>query len=101
VGETELVRIAVKSLGLDELSPFDARTRVLEYALEGSAEELAMQRPLVHMTLSGFAELLASDAPAPGGGSVAALAGALAAGLAAMVPTLTVGKRVTRKQRAR
>lgn len=100
VSEQELLRIAVKSLGLDELGPFDARSRVLEYALEGSAAELAQRRPLAHMRISEFVELLASDAPAPGGGSVSALAGALAAGLAAMVPALTVGKKGYKKVRA-
>ncbi|MDQ3023315.1 MAG: cyclodeaminase/cyclohydrolase family protein, partial [bacterium] len=81
------------SMGLGELRPWDSRAQIVEYALEGSMEEVQAARPLAHMTLRGFADELASGSPAPGGGSVAALAGALAAGLAAMVPSLTVGRK--------
>jgi glutamate formiminotransferase/formiminotetrahydrofolate cyclodeaminase len=93
VPEAELVRVAVKSMGLDELRRWESSAQVLEYALEGSMEEVAAARPLAHMSLREFADELASGSPAPGGGSVAALAGALAAGLAAMVPNLTVGRK--------
>jgi glutamate formiminotransferase / formiminotetrahydrofolate cyclodeaminase len=93
VPEAELIRVAVKSMGLDELRPWDSRAQIVEYALEGSAAEALAARPLVNLPLRAFADELASSSPAPGGGSVAALCGALAAGLAAMVPNLTVGKK--------
>ncbi|MCC7476995.1 glutamate formimidoyltransferase [bacterium] len=93
VSQDELIRVAVQSLGLSEIAPFDVRRRVIEFALEGSEEEARAARPLVNLSLRGFADELASSSPAPGGGSVAALAGAMAAGLAAMVPCLSVGKR--------
>lgn len=87
VPEAELIRIAVKSLGLDELRPFDPDKAIVEYAVD------ERPRPLVKMSVRDFADELASVSPAPGGGSVAALAGAMAAGLGAMVPNLTVGKK--------
>jgi glutamate formiminotransferase/formiminotetrahydrofolate cyclodeaminase len=87
VSERELVRLAVQTMGLSEVKPFDAQRSVIEYALD------TQPRPLASMALRDFADELASVSPAPGGGSVAALAGALGAGLAAMVPQLTVGKR--------
>jgi len=70
-----------------ELKPFDPKKSIVEYAVDDTP------RPLINLTLTGFADELASLSPAPGGGSVAALAGALAAGLGAMVPNLTVGKK--------
>lgn len=94
VSEAELIRVAVKTMGLDELAPFTAKHRIIEYAIDDEP------RPLAALSLSAFADELASASPAPGGGSVAALAGALAAGLAAMVPNLTVGKKGYRKVRA-
>jgi len=92
VSESELIRVAVRSMGLAELKPFDPRKAIVEYAVDDA------ERPLVNMKLTEFADELASNSPAPGGGSVAALAGALAAGLGAMVPNLTVGKSGYRKQ---
>ncbi|MEZ5337155.1 MAG: glutamate formimidoyltransferase [bacterium] len=86
VSERELVRIAIQTLGLGELGEFDPQKRIVEYAIDDS------DRPLAKLSVNDFVEELASISPAPGGGSVAALAGALAAGLAAMVPNLTVGK---------
>jgi glutamate formiminotransferase / formiminotetrahydrofolate cyclodeaminase len=93
VGEAELIRVAVQTMGLDEVAPFEPRRRIIEYAIDEHA------RPLVAMSLTAFADELASTSPAPGGGSVAALAGAMAAGLAAMVPNLTVGKKGYKKVR--
>jgi glutamate formiminotransferase/formiminotetrahydrofolate cyclodeaminase len=87
VPEQELVRIAVQSMGLNEITPFEPEKAIVEYAVDES------ERPLINMSVTDFADELASDSPAPGGGSVAALAGAMAAGLGAMVPNLTVGKK--------
>ena len=83
--ERELVELAVQSLGLAQLSPFDPDKRVIEYAVR-------MPGPLVSMTVERFVDEVSSSSPAPGGGSVAALAGSLGAALAAMVANLTVGK---------
>ena len=85
VSEAELVATAVRSLGLSELSPFDPDKSVIEYRIGGDG-------PLVGLSVRGFADMLASDAPAPGGGSVAALCGAMGAGLASMVAQLTTGQ---------
>lgn len=87
VPESELVHIAVRSLGLDELAPFDAAKKVVEYSVEDRAGSL------VELTARRFADEVSSESPAPGGGSVAALAGALGAALAAMVANLTIGKK--------
>ncbi|MDQ3015317.1 MAG: glutamate formimidoyltransferase [Bacteroidota bacterium] len=84
----ELIHIAVKSMGLDELALFDPKKKIIEYLLEDQNSS-----PLVNMTLTGFSEELASDSPAPGGGSAAAYAGALAASLGAMVANLSAHKR--------
>jgi glutamate formiminotransferase/formiminotetrahydrofolate cyclodeaminase len=83
--ERELVELAIQSLGLAQLSPFDADKRIIEYAVR-------MPAPLVSMTIERFVDEVSSNSPAPGGGSVAALAGSLGAALAAMVANLTVGK---------
>ncbi len=83
--ERELVEIAIQSLGLAQLSPFDPEKRIIEYAVRVAA-------PLVSMTVERFVDEVSSSSPAPGGGSVAALAGSLGASLAAMVANLTVGK---------
>lgn len=87
VSEEELVHIAVRSLGLKDVAPFEPDHKIIEWRLG------LKKRPLVSMSLRGFANELASDSPAPGGGSVAAYAGALGAGLASMVANLTFGNK--------
>jgi glutamate formiminotransferase/formiminotetrahydrofolate cyclodeaminase len=87
VSEKELIRIAIISMGLDELSPFKPEERVIEYLLKNPEDE-----ELVHLSLSDFADETASESPAPGGGSVSAYLGALGAGLAAMVANLSALK---------
>ena len=88
VSEKELVRIAIKSLGLDELSPFNPEERVIEYQLSSKSDER-----LVQMTLSDFADETASESPAPGGGSIAAYLGTLGISLATMVANLSSHKK--------
>lgn len=88
VSDDELIHIAVKSMGLDELSSFDPKKKIIEYLLQDETSE-----KLVGMSMAGFSEELASDSPAPGGGSAAAYAGALAASLGTMVANLSANKR--------
>ena len=92
ISEDEILKIAVKSMSLDDLGPFDPHTKVIEYMMEDPSETARRER-LVRMTLKGFAALAASEAPAPGGGSVAAYMGALGAALATMVANLSAHKR--------
>ncbi len=87
VPEGELIRMAVRSLGLSDVVPFEPEKKIIEYQVREPGPALAA------MTLRGFADELSMDSPAPGGGSVAALCGALSAGLSAMVANLTVGKK--------
>jgi glutamate formiminotransferase/formiminotetrahydrofolate cyclodeaminase len=84
--QPELIEVAVRSLGLDSVAPFDPAKKIVELACE-------KPRPLVSMSLSEFVDEVSSESPAPGGGSVAALAGSLGAALAAMVANLSVGKK--------
>ena len=88
--ERELVRIAVESMGLGNLKPFNPDEKVVEYILE--AEEQKGVKKLVDMTCTGFAEETASESPAPGGGSISAYMGALAAALGTMVANLSSHK---------
>lgn len=88
IAEEELIRIAVKSMGLDDLKPFDPHEKVIEYLLEADT-----QRPkLVDRTCRGFAAETASESPAPGGGSISAYMGALGAALGTMVANLSSHK---------
>lgn len=87
VSDAELIRIAVKSMGLDELGPFDPQKRVIEYLIAGGTDKL------VSMSLRAFADETASESPAPGGGSIAAYCGAMGAALASMVANLSSHKR--------
>lgn len=88
IPESEIIKIAVKSMGLDELKPFIADEKVIEYMLEN--ENAA--KKLVDMTCKDFADETASESPAPGGGSISAYMGALAAALGTMVANLSAHK---------
>jgi len=88
VSEGELVRIAVKSLGLDELAPFKPEERIIEYRLRPPGEGALRALPL-----AAFADEVASESAAPGGGSVAAAIGAFGAALGTMVANLSAHKR--------
>ncbi len=87
IPDEEIIRIAVKSMGLDELKPFDAREKVIEYLVEDHEE-----KKLIDLTARGLAEETASESPAPGGGSISAYMGALGAALGTMVANLTAHK---------
>lgn len=86
VSEKELIRIAVKSMGLDELTPFKPEERIIEYMLKKDTK-------LISMSLFDFADETASESPAPGGGSIAAYIGALGISLATMVANLSSHKK--------
>ena len=88
VSEATLIDIAIKSMGLNELSDFDPQTRIIEYLLKDPKDSR-----LVSMTVANFARETASDSMAPGGGSISALAGALGASLGTMVANLSAVKR--------
>lgn len=88
ISEREIVRIAVKSMGLDDLKPFDPDEKVIEYLLESGTQN----KRLVDRTFKEFAEETASESPAPGGGSIAACMGALGVALGTMVANLSSHK---------
>jgi glutamate formiminotransferase/formiminotetrahydrofolate cyclodeaminase len=94
VPEEEVISIAVKSLGMDHLYPFKPDEKIVEYTI-------AEERGLIEMDLQEFTDELSTDSPAPGGGSVAALSGALGAALSSMVANLTYGKREYRRYNRR
>lgn len=87
VSESELIKIAIKSMGLDDLKPFKPEEKVIEYMIEDKS-----RKRLVDMTVAGFADETASESPAPGGGSISAYLGSLAAALATMVANLSSHK---------
>lgn len=87
ISESEMIKIAVKSLGLDDLKPFDPQEKVIEYMIEDKNS-----KRLIDMTCKGFAEETASESPAPGGGSISAYMGALGAALGTMVANLSSHK---------
>lgn len=87
VSEAEIMKVAIKSMGLDDLKPFDPQEKVIEFLIEDKS-----QKKLVDLTCTGFCEETASESPAPGGGSVSAYMGAMAASLGTMVANLTGGK---------
>ena len=88
VSEKELIKIAIKSMGLEELAPFKPEERIIEYMLANKAHS-----KLISLTLSDFADETASESPAPGGGSIAAYVGALGVSLATMVANLSAHKK--------
>jgi glutamate formiminotransferase/formiminotetrahydrofolate cyclodeaminase len=88
VTESEIVKIAIRSMGLDDLKPFDPAEKIIEYVLE---KEESMTK-LIDMTCRDFADETASESPAPGGGSISAYMGALGAALATMVANLSSHK---------
>jgi len=87
IPDEEIIRIAIKSLGLDELAPFDPKKRIIEYLIDDP------ENKLVDLSLSGFSNETLSESPAPGGGSVSAYIGALGAALGSMVANLSAHKR--------
>ena len=91
IPDSEIIKIAVKSLGLDELYPFDPNKKIIEYILE--KEENSEKKKLVKMTLTDFCYETSSESPAPGGGSISAYMGALGAALASMDANLSSHKR--------
>ena len=92
ISEDEIIKIAAKSLGLSDLKPFNPREKVIEFLMEDEAV-MAEKERLIRMTLKCFARETASESAAPGGGSVSAYMGALAAALGAMVANLSAHKR--------
>ena len=92
IPEAEIMKIAIKSMGLEDLRPFEVREKVIEFLIEDE-EEKARKERLVRMSCKAFAEETSSESPAPGGGSISAYMGALGAALACMVANLSAGKR--------
>lgn len=88
IPQKEIIKIAIKSMGLDDLKPFKPEEKIIEYMIDGEAGE-----KLMDMTCSGFADETSSESPAPGGGSVAAYVGALGVSLGTMVANLSSHKR--------
>lgn len=95
VSEEEIIETAMRSMGLNELGPFDPKKKIIEYLIAEPGHDR-----LVSMSLQAFANETASESPAPGGGSIAAYAGALGASLAAMVANLSAAKRGWEEQTA-
>jgi glutamate formiminotransferase/formiminotetrahydrofolate cyclodeaminase len=93
VSESELVTVAIQSLGLSDLVPFERNSKIIEYKVRSDA------KLLTDKTVTGLIDELASESPAPGGGSVSALCGALSAGLSSMVANLTFDKKGFEKQK--
>lgn len=91
ISDEEIMKIAIRSMGLDDLKPFDPKEKVIEYMME-SEEEAAAREKLIRMTCRGFAYETASESPAPGGGSISAYMGALGAALGTMVANLSAHK---------
>ena len=91
IPEEDIMKIAIKSMGLDDLKPFNPREKVIEYLLEDAQKGSA--RKLVDLTVKGFADETSRESPAPGGGTISAYMGALGAALGTMVANLSSHKR--------
>ena len=89
ISEKSIIDIAIKTLGLNELSPFNPEERIIEYLIDSKRDV----RPLINLSLTEFAYETSSESPAPGGGSISAYCGALGAALATMVANLSAHKR--------
>src|SRR5204862_1772226 len=89
LAEEELIELAIRSMGLSELKPFDPKKKIIELKIEAAVPKKSM----IKLDLRRFCNETLSDSPAPGGGSVAALMGALGASLGGMVANLSAGKR--------
>ena len=87
ISEKEIINIAIKSLGLDDLGPFDPEKKIIEYLLKDDSKKL------VDLSITAFADETASESPAPGGGSISAYVGALGVSLGTMVANLSSHKR--------
>lgn len=92
IPEEDIIKIAIKSMGLDDLRPFEPRKKVIEYLLEDS-EQTNETSKLIDLTVKGFAEETSRESPAPGGGTISAYMGALGAALGTMVANLSSHKR--------
>ena len=88
ISEKEIIKIAIKSLGLDELAPFNVNERIIEYMIEDKNSN-----KLIDLSIKNFAYETSSESPAPGGGSISAYCGAMGAALATMVANLSANKR--------
>jgi glutamate formiminotransferase/formiminotetrahydrofolate cyclodeaminase len=88
IDDAEKIKIAIKSMGLDELTPFDPKKKIIEYVMQDGAA-----KRLVDLELTEFADMTAGESPAPGGGSVSAYVGSLGAALGTMVANLSSHKR--------
>jgi len=86
VSDSQLIHIAIKSMGLDEMYPFNKNEKIIDYMIDDSEK-------LINQTISNFADEVSSDSPAPGGGSISALAGSLSASLISMVSNLSHNKK--------
>lgn len=91
IDESEIMKIAIKSMGLDDLKPFDPKEKVIEYLIEDENQTADKER-LIRMSCKAFAVETASESPAPGGGSISAYMGALGAALGTMVANLSSHK---------
>jgi len=87
IPEKNIIHVAIKSMGLDELGSFSPKDKIIEYRISSKYGELA------NSTIENFVDELSSNSPAPGGGSVSALSGSMSAGLLSMVANLTIGKK--------